>query len=345
MSPIDAATAHARLRAELEATLDSLVPPGRPALLVGSGLTNLGDAAIALATFRYLAARDAPVLTMDRRTFDASAARRHLGPDGTLLLAGGGTLGDVWRSQEALRRQALAALPDVAAVQLPQTIHFRRDEAVVEAGAGLRAHPRLTVLVRDEPSLRLARERLGVDARPAPDLAFLLEAPPVPPPTRDIVWLLREDKESRWFAARKADRPLASRSPTDWPRARGARRRWRRLLAASLGLVGGVAARRRAALSRADAALAAQRFAEGVAHLAAGWCVATDRLHGTIFGLLLRRPVLAIPDRHGKVHAFVQRWLSDCRDVTLVGSVEEAAAEEATVAARRREAERPSAAC
>lgn len=340
MSPIDAATAHARLRAALEATLDPLVPPGRPALLVGSGLTNVGDAAIALATFRHLAARDAPVLTMDRRTFDAAAARRHLGREGTLLLAGGGTLGDVWRSQEALRRQALAALPDVAAVQLPQTIHFRDDAAVAEAGAALRAHPRLTVLVRDEPSLRLARERLGVDARPAPDLAFLLEAPPVPPPTRDVVWLLREDKESRWFAARKADRPLASKSPSDWPRARGVRRRWRRLLAASLGLVGGVAVRRRAALSRVDAALAARRFVEGVLHLAAGRRVATDRLHGTIFALLLRRPVLAIPDRHGKVHAFVHRWLADCGDVTLVGSVE--AAEEAELAVRRREPEAPS---
>ena len=70
-----------RLAARLRAVLDPLVPVDAPALLVGSGITNVGDASIALATRRRLAARGVRVLEMDRRTYDARAAARFLGAE------------------------------------------------------------------------------------------------------------------------------------------------------------------------------------------------------------------------------------------------------------------------
>ncbi|MBL9085520.1 MAG: polysaccharide pyruvyl transferase family protein [Planctomycetia bacterium] len=335
MSPTRAADLHPRLAATRRAALESLVPADAPALLVGSGITNVGDAAIAVATRRWLAARGTRVLEMDRRTYHAGAAARFLGPDGTVLLAGGGTIGDVWPSQAALRRRVLADLPAHRAVQLPQTVHFTSPAAMDAARASFAAHRRLVLLLRDVESVEAVRARWGLDATLAPDLAFFLGALPAAAATRDVVWLLRTDQESTRVTPARTLGPSPEPTSIDWPAPRALRRRLRRLTARSLALVGGRAPRRRAAIARWDAQEAADRLEAGCALLASARVVVTDRLHGSLLAMLLGRPVVVLPDRHGKLRSFHHTWTSGCADVTWCDTVAEArAAVAAHLAAR-----------
>jgi len=322
----------ARLAAQLERTLDRLVPRDRPALLVGSGITNVGDAAIAVATHRYLAARGTPVLDMDRRTYDAAVARRFLGADGTLLLAGGGTFGDVWPSQAALRARALADLAEVRAVQLPQTVHYTTPAALDAAAPVFRGARRLTLLLRDHESVAHVRARWGLEAILAPDLAFLLRDLPAAPPTQDVLWLLRTDQESVRTRRGRVIEPPPVSTAVDWPAPRAGARRTRRWLAKSLGVLGGDAPRRRAAIARRDHAEEQDRLATGLALIGSARVVATDRLHASIFALLLGRPVVVMPDRHGKLRSFHHTWTADVPDVTWCETYDEG---RAAVAARR----------
>lgn len=337
MSAVPAAVACARLGDLLERTLDPLVPRGAPALLVGSGITNVGDAAIAVATLRWLRSRGTPVLGMDRRTYDRAAAARFLGRDGTLLLAGGGTIGDVWPSQAQLRRRVLADLPDARTVQLPQTVHFSSPQAMEAAAPHYRVARRLTLLVRDDESLASVRSRWGLEAVLVPDIVYVLRSVAAPPPTQDVVWLLRSDQESTRVTPQRTLGPSPVATSVDWPLPRAVRRRrLRRWLAKSLGVVGGAAPRRRAAIARWDDAEARERLEAGLALLASARVVATDRLHGTIFAMLLGRPVVALPDRHGKLRSFHRTWTGDCADVTWCETVDEARAAVAARLATRR---------
>lgn len=317
----------ARLRALARDALEAAVPRGRPLLLVGTGIANVGDAAIAVATRRFLRARGGPYLEMDRRTWHAGAARRHLGDDGVLLLAGGGTFGDVWPPHDALRRAATAALRHLPVVQLPQTMRFRAPEALRAVGEELRAVPRLTLMLRDAEGVATARDHLGVPALLVPDLAFLLE-PVAPPPERDVVALLRDDKEAARSRAERIAAPAPFPDAADWPPspARG-RRRLRRVLAATVrgvGGLGGLAPRRRRFIAALDDAELDERVATGFRRVGAGRVIVTDRLHGSILALLLGRRVVVLPDRHGKLRAFHATWTSACPDVRVCATSDEA---------------------
>jgi pyruvyl transferase EpsO len=320
-----AAATVARLRATLEAILDPLVPRGATTVLVGWGLKNGGDAALALGTQRWLAARgSAPRACVDRRTYDRDVLARHLGADGILLLAGGGTLGDVWRHQEDLRRRALADFPAHRVVQLPQTIHFSSPAAARAAAPHYAPRPGFAVLVRDAESVTVARDAWGVDAILAPDMAFLLDVARTSAPVVDRVELLRDDKESAVEGADRAYDVPRPRGSVDWPMPRpSARRLVRRVIVRTLAR-GGAAAGRRSWLLRADLRELVDRTRAGVELLSPARVVVTDRLHGAILALLLGIPVVAIPERYGKTRGFHRAWTTPCADVTWCESLEEA---------------------
>jgi pyruvyl transferase EpsO len=334
-SPETAAQTCARLRAATEEALRPLLPRDARVALVGTGLGNVGDCAIAVATRRWLSrALDRAWLELDRRTYDRDVAARFLGPDGIVLHAGGGTMGDVWASQESLRRRALDDFGHLRSVQLPQTVHFTSAEGAREARRFYRDRRDLTVLVRDEPSLRIARDEWGLDARLSPDMAFLLDLRPTTAPTRDVVWLLRADQESERATPERTLRPSPVAEALDWPPPGATLHRELRRLVARTLRSGADAARRRRFLASLDAAWAERRTQDGARLLSSGRVVATDRLHGLIFALLLGIPVHATGDRNGKVRAFHRAWLGDAGASRFHESVEDvrAAVEERAAA-------------
>ncbi len=319
-------------RLELDRVLDPLVPRDEPvALLDFPNHSNVGDAAIWLGTTAWLRRSGRKVtFTSEPATWSPAALRRALGRHGTILVQGGGSLGDVWPERQRFREELIRSFGDHRVVQLPQTLFFSDPFAERRARKTLGAHPDLTVLCRDEPSLALARERLGLRAALCPDMAFGLDPPRRPRgPREGVLWLGRTDGEGR----AQAVHPRDGLRRADWVAEAGAReRRLERLLGRGLPAVGSRFARRAprgltltaAPTARAYQWLAASRVARGVDLLGSARAVATDRLHAHLLCLLLEIPHAVVDTGYGKLTAFRDAWTHGADGVRWADSPAEA---------------------
>jgi exopolysaccharide biosynthesis predicted pyruvyltransferase EpsI len=303
------------LRTRLERTVASAIPHGaRVAVLDLPNHPNSGDNAIwlgELALLRRLRARIAYVC--ETHGYDARAVRRAVGPNGVVLLHGGGNFGDEWPGYQQLRERVVHELRDLAIVQLPQSLQFGDAVARTQAAAALGVHPRLTILCRDAPSAETAhflapRARIEL----CPDAAFALRparrrfTPPGPP-----LWLARTDRERR--SSRLAP-PSGHGRVVDWPEPGAAERQLRALSAHA-----GQRATKRAwlapaavpALAALHRGLATERVREACALLASAPVVVTDRLHAHILCLLLDVPHVVVDTGYGKLRRFVDAWTED----------------------------------
>ncbi|AHG88409.1 polysaccharide pyruvyl transferase [Gemmatirosa kalamazoonensis] len=318
--PVQPQRAVEALRDTVLATVGPLLGSAPHALVDFPNYPNVGDSAIYLGQLACLRALGvgAPAYVCDLATYDRAALARRVG-GGTILLAGGGNFGDLWPSVQAVREDVIRSFPANRVVQLPQTIHFRDPAALRRARDVVRAHPALTLLVRDAPSLEIARRELGADARLCPDMAFCLGSLRRPrAPDHDVVRLARTDAEA-------ATAPNDAGVPTvDWmdePETALRRLNWR--------LTAAVRKRRPGAAMLARTTygpLARQRLRRGLRMLAAGRAVITDRLHGHILALLLGIPHVLLDDAHGKLAGFHAAWTHDVVGVRHATSLAEAVA-------------------
>ena len=301
------------LRTRVHDEVARVVPAGPVALLDYPDYGNPGDSAIWLGALHCLETLGfaAPVYTSDQRTFSEEMLRQAM-PSGTILLTGGGNLGDLWPRHQAFRERVISAFPEHTIVQLPQSIHFGDPAALAAARRTFSAHSKLTLLVRDARSLDVARNALGCRAVLCPDIAFAWSPDPDrgSAPTRNILRLLRTDHEA-------ASHEAPPSSSVDWVTdvttmpARVAQR-----VAAQLGMIvngetPSVGARSlRSVLSKLYPRVAAHRVSSASRLLRSARVVITDRLHGHILALMLGVPHVVIGDRNGKLRGFHDTWTS-----------------------------------
>jgi pyruvyl transferase EpsO len=225
----------------------------------------------------------------------------------------------------------LRDFPTVRTVQLAQSIWFEQAENLDHFADLVRSHRDLTLLLRDERSLEVARRHFTAASQLCPDMALGLGSLSRPGrPSRPIVWLRRSDCEAATEEARSgADDDI---EPVDW------------LSASPAEAVGGrtgawlMSANRRLSalvhrwpalwrpLGLTYAPLARRRLDFGCRLLASGRVVISDRLHGVVLALLLGLPVVALDNRNHKVSSFISTWLSDVPSVCLVATPDEALA-------------------
>jgi len=336
---------HRAFLATLQRKLDEALQPlvaGAPALalLDFPSFSNVGDSAIwlgTLATLRRLGA-PAPCYTCDVRTYHAPTLARRLG-EGTILLNGGGNLGDLWDTHQHFRERVLADFPNNPIVQLPQSVHFTRSEPLERAQRAFARHPRFTLIVRDHESYTLASQVLEATTIVAPDAAFGLSLrPPRTRPRHDVLWLKREDKEDRW-AGVSTD---ASEPRVDWvdeertPLIRlhdTVARNYARSLEPSAARGTAPSVLLRALLSASYPRLAQQRLDRGVRLLGRARVVVTDRLHGHILCLLLGQLHVVLDNSYQKLSRFMDTW-SDSSPIALVATNPQHAGEIARELAR-----------
>lgn len=340
----------ARLRSRITRVLSTLLAPGTRCALVDFPLhANVGDSAIWLGERAMLRELGVSVAyTCDERSFRPEDLLTVV-PEGVILVSGGGNLGDLWPERQHFREHLVRSFPRHRIVQLPQSICFRSGENLRRAQEVFDAHPDLTLLVRDRPSLDLARTHFAATSLLCPDMAFTLPAPTTTGHrAHDVVWLTRSDHEG-------AGLPLpASRGRTlhtDWTDERHAPPAWRlRREAAGQRLRAAVEASHArpgpgpaSAVADAHDELAALQLARGFALLASGDVVVTDRLHGHLLSLVLDRPHVLLADRYGKVENSWRTWTSGWPGVRWAGSPGEAAEQAralATTAPTRQEGRR-----
>jgi exopolysaccharide biosynthesis predicted pyruvyltransferase EpsI len=313
--------------AELQAGLTAQVAPllrgfERYALVDFPRHSNVGDSALWLGARRLLqGAGLRQAYVCDYWTYRPEHLAR--AGDALIVINGGGNLGDLYAKHQALREEVLERFPDRPVVQLPQTINFTDPARLDRARRIFDGHRALTLLVRDEASLDRARRWFQAPAELAPDTAFALAGELArPAPDRDVLWLLRRDRESSLTPdALPADAADWRAEDVNGP-AIGATHRLVELLAplarrtAAAGAVVG-----RAFDERAGAQLRA-----GVRLLARGEVVVTDRLHAHILCLLVGIPHVLLDDRNSKVRTFHDAWTRGAGVVRVVDTLDAAAA-------------------
>ena len=288
------------LRGRLISTIAPVLPRGtRVALLDYPAHYNVGDSAIWLGELALLETLGVSIRYVAAvNSFDPDRLRRRLGPDGTVLIHGGGNFGDLWPWHHELRLRAGESLRDYPLIQLPQSIYFQDPEKAEHTRKVFSTHPNFTLFVRDQPSMERANE-LGFQGILCTDSFFAMGFLPGPPPTKDVVWQSRYDKEAP-SKSREADGDIPRE---DWAPER--RTIHSLLLGASRRLLGspdGIKLQLYNAMARA-------RFDRGCLLLNRGRVLVTNRLHGQLMAILMGVPHFVSDTKWGKVGDFYRTWL------------------------------------
>lgn len=308
---------HTQLRVAALKVLQQLVGPGTRCALIDFPLhRNVGDSAIWLGERALLRQSGVSLeYVCDHESFSAQDLADRL-PSGTILIHGGGNLGDLWPTSQDFREHIISGFPGYQIIQLPQSIHFRDNANLDRARAVFDSHPDLTLMTRDNQSLELAKENFRASSVLCPDMAVGLEnLPGTPLPDYDIVWLGRGDHEAM-------PHPRRHKNPNvydvDWSAGQEADRSWRvreQCVRRSRRAILTSGARRPASRLLGDRALlgaydelAGLQLARGCRLLGRGRVVITDRLHGHILSALLRLPHVVLGDRNGKIRNYWDTW-------------------------------------
>jgi exopolysaccharide biosynthesis predicted pyruvyltransferase EpsI len=290
-----------------------VIAPGSQCALLGyPNHTNPGDHAVWLGAKSVLERlRTEIVYECSSRDYSRKALAAAVQEGAQIVFTGGGNFGDLWPATHALRETVLHDFAGVPIVQLQQTIHFGRPDALARTRKLLERHGNVTLVVRDWPSLELAKRSFDVDVRLAPDLAFACPlGAPTDPAAWDVAWIARKDRESRnlnpartpsgvwrvdWnlrdLELRPVDGepPLSSRVLELIDRNRSMTKRvavchgdWRDLVPV------------REQLTR-------WRLQRGCRLLRRGRVIVTDSLHAHILGLMLGIPTVVTDDSYGKL--------------------------------------------
>jgi pyruvyl transferase EpsO len=317
---------------EVERSLDRHLPPVGDIAFIDFPLNpNVGNHLMWLAVMRYLRSRRRRVgYVAHYNNYRHAALRRAVG-DGPVLIIGGAGMGGLWPRVRELRHRVISDCHDNPVVILPQTVMFRDEAERAESQAVVNAHPRLTVMARDQVSLETSvRAYPNANVVLVPDLAFLL-----PPQSRRraapqaVCWLARVDVE-----ATTAKPPLGI-FPFDW--ADLSPREW--LLGYVLMRTSGVFSRIRLRFSTGPLHDASGRalvwFYERVAQALLGCgnkladrgtVFVTDRMHGHVLAVLRGQPTVLLPDAFGKNRAIYESWTQQFLNVTWADSPVEALA-------------------
>ena len=301
----------------------------RVALVDFPNHNNCGDNAIWLGERAILDRLGIDVVSIsDQASYDPEEVRRASAD--SVLIHGGGNFGSIWPKEQAFRERVVADHLDTPIVQLPQTVYFDGREARERARSALSQHDRLSVLARDDLSLAVLRNELGLDAERSPDAAFGIEGltsrreAAVP-----IVWMSRTDGEG----SVAAPFPQPDVAVVDWLRGNPFVRTSAPRASATVRLRRLYSATQRSALIRSGTrpgraaafdALARRRVERGIDILSFGEVVVTDRLHGHILCTLLGRRHVVLDTTHGKVSSYLATFPPPAGLVTVAHSTDEA---------------------
>ncbi|HMH27091.1 MAG TPA: polysaccharide pyruvyl transferase family protein [Steroidobacteraceae bacterium] len=297
-----------RLQRKIDEVLTPLVPGKKCALLDFPHHPNVGDSAIWVGEQIFLSKLGLkPAYVCAAGNSNWNAMERAIGPDGTIVIHGGGNFGDVWPIHQQLREEVLDRFPDHPVLQFPQTVHFSDPKEADRTAAKIRKHGKFTLAVRDRKSLDFARERFECNVVLCPDMAFCIG------PTRAaassdprILLLLRSDKEKKDHSPADAILQSPDLLCTDW--LMESRRETR--LRAGGRLFADMLRGRTGPTLRGSFynALASERLRRGLRQLASFRYIVSDRLHVHILSTLLGRHHAVLDNNYGKLSSFIAAW-------------------------------------
>ncbi len=290
--------------------------------------TNVGDLLIMMGTLAFLEKHGRRVRFSGTWKNTPRRGRFPVGPDDVILLHGGGNFGDLYPYHQKFRERVIAEFPDNKIIVLPQSVHFDDAAELERAAERMLRHPDLTVFVRDYWSEGVLRPYFAERVRCAPDMAHqlwphfaaLAGAPAAGAPRP--LFFMRRDKEARPHFPAFA--PHAAEF-LDWsdivPRAFSRMTRLFVYLAHAEYLLG-----RNFRLGPAYCRQAAHSVDGVIRSLNARDVWLTSRLHGSLAGLLLGKPVFVVDNAQRKLTNYLATWGDQVAPVGVIDSAAEAEA-------------------
>lgn len=271
---------------------------------------NLGDQAIVISEHQFLR-------KLDFRSYELTHLEcgkqsylyaKLLPKKCVVMIQGGGSLGNIWPSEEKYIRIILKAYAQHPVIIFPQTVTFDLSteegrRLFDESHAIYAAHRNLTMFVREEASLLFMREHMP-DIRTilVPDIVTSMKIKDFSAERHGILMCMRTDKEKKLTG--ESIEHLKEAVQKKLP---GENVTWSDTVIEPL--IG--------YWEREDA------VNEKLKEFASAKLVITDRLHGMVFAALTGTPCIALQNINGKVKG-VYQWLRDQKYVYCAESVEEA---------------------
>jgi exopolysaccharide biosynthesis protein PssK len=325
------ASNHIEIIAQQTRAADAVLARAIPAdseivLLDYPDFSNIGDSLIWLGALSYLKSRGLRVrYVASIKNYDRRELRKCVKSNTVILFSGGGNFGTLYPHHQYFRELVLGDFPDVAAVQLPQSIHFDDPMELQRAQRSIAAHRKFTLLARDESALQFGREYFDCGIDLCPDMAFFLGPLTPAPALYDIAGLVRTDHESGGVLdaiLRMAAEKYSVRSG-DWIRDLSAPEIKLNKIIKCTRTLRDVFDGRHRLLALLWNRLAQARLQRGSTMLSAGQLVVTDRLHGHILALLLGRPHIVVDNNNGKVAGFHRTWTAPSTITSFCHSAEQ----------------------
>ncbi|MBQ3395162.1 MAG: polysaccharide pyruvyl transferase family protein, partial [Synergistaceae bacterium] len=189
--------------AKLKHESKSLPPEKIIYLAAAPDYGNLGDHAIAMAEMRVLHEMfpEHKIIEIDCGTYNRyeEDLKRSISDKSTILITGGGFLGDLWMNMENIVRSVISNYPENKIVILPQSLYFRNKSGIEYENSCriYRSHKNLKIILRERFSLEEAHKILSEDKTfLLPDMAlYLEESLPLHESGKHVLFCMRTDKE------------------------------------------------------------------------------------------------------------------------------------------------------
>lgn len=171
---------------------------------------NLGDQAIAISELDYLqriaTERDIVEIPMPLFNTNRNRIKKYINPQDTIIISGGGWMGNLWIHNEITIRQIIMDYPDNRIIIFPQTLYYTNDEYGRKTAAATKNifsnHKDLFLSVRDARSYECAEKELGLNAEKnlffCPDMVVygtLAQRIVHSPEKRTVLMCIRKDVE------------------------------------------------------------------------------------------------------------------------------------------------------
>lgn len=294
-----------------------LAPGQKAALLDFPNHFNVGDNMIWLGEIKILDELKVDLAARaDYRTYNPAVIKKRIGPEGIVLIHGGGNFGDLWPKHEMFRRKILKDFDGYQIVQLPQTVDYSSAASLAEAAEFYSKYKDFVLMVRGHTSVDIVRNGLGLkDVLLVPDMAFALGDLSVRHRSNkaDVI-LSRTDHEAAGQLAFDADNP--HERVVDW--IDFSQGKWERLNWFLINTYLNYPRRLHFFARFAEALFdrtAGERVAYGASLFSNARKVITNRLHGCILAFLMGIPVEYGDTKAAKLSRYIETWLKDCETI------------------------------
>lgn len=308
----------------IKETLDNLVPDGASYVLTDLPYhLNIGGLLIWEGTRQYFNYRkDMKCLGLSSSfTFNFP----DLSEDTIIFLNGGGSFGDLWAGSQQFRLKLVAHYKNNKIIILPQSIHYTDNLLMLSDFNQFNKYKNTYFCFRDLPSFNLALRHLNSSrVFLVPDMALLIDTSAYVTKKKVIsdklLYIKREDKE---WANKNILLPRDKIKIKDWPSFNSKNPNillFRLLLRLNhMCLDKGFNDMAPILDIYCNKVLRPTLIKMGVNFISNYDTVITFRLHGLILSFLLDRKIFFVDNLTQKLSAFVDTWLTDCKNIKKLG--------------------------